>query len=76
VFIGANNCGKSNLLKALSLLFGTKTKTLTADDFNKDTTIQNLKESPPKVQISAFIKESEKENLRKNRDRHLFSQEK
>jgi putative ATP-dependent endonuclease of the OLD family len=63
VFIGANNCGKSNLIKALSLLFGTQPKTLTADDFNKDITIQKLKESSPKIQISAFIKESEQENL-------------
>ncbi|TRZ83651.1 DUF2813 domain-containing protein [bacterium] len=63
VLIGANNCGKSNLLKALSLLFGTKTKTLATDDFNKDITIKKLKESPPKIQISAFIKESEQESL-------------
>ena len=27
VLIGANNCGKSNLLKALSLVFGNKNKT-------------------------------------------------
>lgn len=63
VLIGANNCGKSNLVKALSLLFGAKTKTLTTDDFNKDTTIQKLKDTPPKVQISAFIKESGNECL-------------
>ena len=63
VLIGANNCGKSNLLKALALVFGTKSKTLTTDDFNKDITIQKLKESPPKIKISIFIKESEKENL-------------
>ena len=63
VLIGANNCGKSNLIKALSLIFGAKDKKLATDDFNKNTTIQKLKESPPKVQISVFIKESDNEGL-------------
>jgi len=63
VLIGANNCGKSNLIKTLSLIFGAKDKKLTTDDFNKNTTIQKLKESPPKVQISVFIKESDNEDL-------------
>lgn len=63
VLIGANNSGKSNLIKALSLIFGAKDKKLTTDDFNKNTTIQKLKESPPKVQISIFIKESDNEGL-------------
>ena len=63
VLIGANNCGKSNLIKALSLIFGAKDKKLGTDDFNKNTTIQKLKESPPKVQISVFIKESDNEGL-------------
>lgn len=63
VLIGANNSGKSNLIKALSLIFGAKDKKLITDDFNKSTTIQKLKESPPKVQISVFIKESDNEDL-------------
>jgi predicted ATP-dependent endonuclease of OLD family len=63
VIIGANNSGKSNLLKALSLIFSDKNKRLTTDDFNKQITIQEIKKRPPKVQISAFIKESDSEEL-------------
>jgi putative ATP-dependent endonuclease of the OLD family len=63
VIIGANNSGKSNLLKALSLIFSDKNKRLTTDDFNKQMTIQEIKKRPPKVQISAFIKESDSEEL-------------
>ena len=61
VLIGANNCGKSNLLKALSLVFGNKNKNLDTDDFNKNITYETLKENPPKVIISVFLKESDKE---------------
>jgi predicted ATP-dependent endonuclease of OLD family len=60
VLIGANNCGKSKLLKALSLIFGTK-KNLETDDFNKNTTCEALKANPPKVIISVFLKESDEE---------------
>jgi predicted ATP-dependent endonuclease of OLD family len=63
VLIGPNNCGKSNLLKALSLLFDSKDKRLNIDDFNKNTTVEILKTAPPKVQISAVIKESNNEDL-------------
>ena len=64
VLIGPNNSGKSNVFMALSLLFDLNTsKRLNIDDFNKNTTIEELKKSPPKIQISALIKESEKEGL-------------
>ena len=58
VIIGANNCGKSNLLRALSLIFSDKNKRLSVDDFNKELAVQELKENPPKIKISAFITES------------------
>lgn len=61
VIIGANNSGKSNLLKALSLIFDDKNKRLTIDDFNKEIPIEELKNGPPKIQISVFLKESETE---------------
>jgi len=64
VLIGPNNSGKSNIFMALSLLFDLNTsKKLNIDDFNKNTTIEELKKSPPKIQISALIKESENEGL-------------
>lgn len=64
VLIGPNNSGKSNVIKASSLLFNLNdSKRLSIDDFNKNTTIEELKASPPKIQISALIKESENEDL-------------
>ncbi|MEN3189309.1 MAG: AAA family ATPase [Atribacterota bacterium] len=57
IIIGANNSGKYNLIKALSLIFSDKNKRLTTDDFNKQITIQELRDRTPKVQISAFFKE-------------------
>ncbi len=62
VIIGENNSGKSNLLKALSLLFDSNsTKRLDVDDFNKNTSIECLKREPPKVTITALIDESQNE---------------
>ena len=63
VLIGANNCGKSNLLKALSLIFSNRDKKLDADDFNKNTICGSIKENPPKVTISVLFKESKDEAL-------------
>lgn len=64
VLIGPNNCGKSNIIKALALLFNLNdSKKLDTDDFNKNITVEDLKKSPPKIRISAVIKESEKEDL-------------
>ncbi len=64
VLIGPNNCGKSNIIKAPALLFNLNdSKRLDTDDFNKNTSVEDLKKSPPKIRISAVIKESEKEDL-------------
>jgi len=62
VIIGHNNAGKSNLLKALGLIFNYSShKSLTIDDFNKYIELTSLKEQPPKIKISATIKESKNE---------------
>ncbi|OAA85096.1 ATP-dependent nuclease [Clostridium coskatii] len=62
VIIGHNNAGKSNLLKALGLIFNYSShKSLTIDDFNKYIEPTRLKEQPPKIEISATIKESKNE---------------
>lgn len=59
VIIGHNNSGKSNLLKALDLVLNVgSSKKLNVDDFNKDTSIEKLKASSPKVSISVTFNES------------------
>lgn len=62
VVIGHNNSGKSNLLKALDLVlnFGSSKK-LSVDDFNKEISIKELKEKPPKVSITVTFTESKNE---------------
>lgn len=56
VIIGHNNAGKSNLIKALSLVLDTeRIKRLDIDDFNKTLTFDELKENPPKITISVTI---------------------
>ena len=60
VIIGHNNAGKTSVIKALELLFGNeKSKRLTIDDFNKNITIEELKEKPPKIIVAAKLIESE-----------------
>lgn len=57
VIIGHNNSGKTNLLKALALIFDNNTsKRLTVDDFNQ--AISDFK-SPPRIDISAIMRQSE-----------------
>ena len=64
VIIGHNNAGKSNLLKALSLILDNKnSKRLEVDDFNKNIDIPALQSAPPEVTISISIVQSEQENL-------------
>ncbi|WP_166387732.1 AAA family ATPase [Polaribacter sp. 11A2H] len=59
VIIGHNNAGKSNLLKALGLVLNQgASKRLEVDDFNKKTTIAELKNEPPFVQITVSFVES------------------
>lgn len=57
VIIGHNNAGKTNLLKALSIIIDYEgKKRLSVDDFNKNVTIDELKRAPPKISISVTIK--------------------
>lgn len=55
IIIGANNAGKTNLIKALELVFGNKRKAaLTIDDFCK---FNNDFSEPPEISVSVTIKE-------------------
>ncbi|MDD2284755.1 MAG: AAA family ATPase [Paludibacter sp.] len=63
VIIGHNNAGKSNVLKAISLAIDTQSsKRLDVHDFNKHTTIEELKANPPKVSINLTISQSKDED--------------
>jgi predicted ATP-dependent endonuclease of OLD family len=56
VIIGHNNAGKTNLIKAISLIFDDKaTKRLEIDDFNKHTSPEELQKEPPKIIITITI---------------------
>ncbi len=62
VLIGHNNAGKSNLLKAISLVIDNKTsKRLTVFDFNQNITLEKLKASAPKITINLTFTQSETE---------------
>lgn len=64
VVIGQNNSGKSNLLKGICLLLDHNTsKKLPIDDFCKYVTLEDLKRSPPDIQVSIYFKQSEQEEL-------------
>lgn len=56
VIIGHNNAGKTNLIKAISLVIDNeRNKRLNIDDFHKNVTLQELKAAPPKISISITI---------------------
>lgn len=62
VIIGHNNAGKTNLIKALSLVIDTqKSKRLEVEDFNKNLTLAELKAAPPKISIAITIKKGNEE---------------
>ncbi|MGX8791839.1 ATP-dependent nuclease [Oceanobacillus sp. M60] len=64
VLIGHNNSGKSNLLRALSIIFDNSVrKRLSVDDFNNSLTIEELKASSPKIVISVCLTQSDDEDL-------------
>lgn len=64
IIIGHNNVGKSNLIKALSLIFDSNArKQLEIHDFNKYIALEDLKEQPSKITISVTISQSKDENL-------------
>lgn len=62
VVIGHNNSGKSNLLQALGLILNTNSpRKIEVDDFNKNVTIDEIKNAAPKIEISLTFTESEAE---------------
>lgn len=64
VIIGHNNAGKSNMLKAISLVIDSQaSKRLNIYDFNQNVSVEELKISPPIVKISLFISQSKSEDL-------------
>ncbi|SDY77652.1 AAA family ATPase [Bacillus sp. 166amftsu] len=64
VILGHNNAGKSNLLRALALIFNSNSKKhLSIDDFNKNIPIEELKEYPPSIKITVTLKQDDCEEL-------------
>ncbi|MES9862834.1 MAG: AAA family ATPase [Candidatus Thiodiazotropha sp. LLP2] len=64
VIIGPNNAGKTNLIKALSLLLDTQeSKRLQVEDFSKFLSLDDLKKQPPKIRISATIQPGDQQEL-------------
>lgn len=64
VIIGHNNCGKSNLLTAMALIFDNSvSRQLEVDDFYNGISVEKLKESAPKIKITVTITQSKNENL-------------
>lgn len=62
LIIGQNNAGKTTVIKALDILFNnSSSKRLNINDFNRSASIEELKVCPPKIHISAKLKESENE---------------
>lgn len=62
VLIGANNVGKTTILKCLEILFGnSSSKSLKIEDFNHGIEIEQLKVAPPKIIISAVLAEEQDE---------------
>lgn len=63
VIIGHNNAGKTNLIKALSLVIDSQnSKRLEVDDFNKNLTLKELKANSPKISIEITIKKGKEED--------------
>lgn len=63
VIIGHNNAGKSNILKAISLVIDTQSsKRLDIYDFNQNTSLEELKANPPTITINLFISQSDNED--------------
>ena len=61
VLIGPNNAGKSTVISAMNILFGTHARVMNINDFNKSESIDQLKIAPPNIMIKATMRESEKE---------------
>lgn len=67
ILIGPNNSGKSNLLRALALVFdGKSRKQLTVDDFHNEIKLEDLKQHSPKITVTVMISQSKDEDLMGN----------
>lgn len=64
VIIGHNNGGKSTIMDALRLVleYGSR-KNLSAWDFCQKEELQTLKDNPPSVKVSVFVKEQKGEGM-------------
>lgn len=59
VLIGPNNSGKSNLIRALGLLLDSSgRKALCVDDFHKNIPLNELKATPPRIQVELTISQA------------------
>lgn len=64
VLIGQNNAGKSNLLRALAIIFDSSSKKqLSINDIYNNIPLEELKLHSPKVSITVLLSQSENENL-------------
>lgn len=64
LLIGANNSGKSNILKALSLIFSTYSKKqLSTSDIYNNIPLPKLKAHSPKISITIEFSQSQNEDL-------------
>lgn len=64
LLIGQNNAGKSNLLRALSLIFySSSKKQLSVNDIYNNIPLEELKKHSPKISITVLLSQSENENL-------------
>lgn len=64
LLIGQNNSGKSNLLRALALIFNNSyKKQLSINDIHNNISLEDLKLHSPKVSITVMLSQSENESL-------------
>ncbi|MDD4714794.1 MAG: AAA family ATPase [Candidatus Absconditabacteria bacterium] len=61
---GHNNAGKSNLLRALAIIFDSSSrKQLSINDIYNNISLEELKKHSPKVSITVLLSQSKNENL-------------
>ena len=64
LLIGQNNTGKSNLIRALALIFDSSVKKqLSIDDIYNNISLEKLKQHSPKISIGVQLTQSDNENL-------------
>ena len=74
VIIGHNNGGKSTIMDALRLVleYGSR-KNLSAWDFCQKVELQELKDIPPSVKVTVFIKEQKEKQEKERQEKTIFS---